>query len=143
MNQHELILLSPCRFPGQHALTLADEDEAYWLALFRQVDLFQVKTNLYRKFGVEKGRTQKLYLLAFQWVEYALMKSPGPGIDKASWLVAEMGYHATRFPDGDPHFKGWMEIKLNEAVSRLIIQEVIDTLRKQWVKENRPDLLSL
>ena len=34
MNQHELIMLSPYRFPGQHLLTLADEDMACWLNAF-------------------------------------------------------------------------------------------------------------
>src|SRR5438128_5715920 len=31
MSQHELILLSPYRFPGANALTLAPEDMASWL----------------------------------------------------------------------------------------------------------------
>lgn len=31
MSQHELILLSPYRFPGAHALTLSQEDMACWL----------------------------------------------------------------------------------------------------------------
>ena len=31
MVQHELVLLSPYRFPGQNSLMLADEDMASWL----------------------------------------------------------------------------------------------------------------
>src|SRR6476620_7820728 len=31
MTQHELVLLSPYRFPGQNSLILADEDMAAWL----------------------------------------------------------------------------------------------------------------
>jgi hypothetical protein len=47
MNQHELIMLSPYRFPGQHLLTLADEDMASWLnaytALWHPALLWQAK----------------------------------------------------------------------------------------------------
>src|SRR3974390_2215585 len=47
MNQHELIMLSPYRYPGQHLLTLADEDMASWLnaytALWHPALLWQAK----------------------------------------------------------------------------------------------------
>jgi hypothetical protein len=47
MNQHDLILLSPYKYPGQYALTLADEDMASWLnaytALWHPAALWQAK----------------------------------------------------------------------------------------------------
>jgi hypothetical protein len=47
MNQHELIMLSPYRFPGQYLLTLGDDDMACWLnaftALWHPALLWQAK----------------------------------------------------------------------------------------------------
>lgn len=47
MNQHETILLSPYRFPGQYALSLADDDMAAWLnaytALWHPAALWETK----------------------------------------------------------------------------------------------------
>ncbi|MSQ95916.1 MAG: hypothetical protein EXR98_15370 [Gemmataceae bacterium] len=47
MNPHELVLLSPYKFPAQYAMTLADEDMAAWLngytALWHPALLWQAK----------------------------------------------------------------------------------------------------
>ncbi|MCS7045198.1 MAG: hypothetical protein NZO58_02460, partial [Gemmataceae bacterium] len=47
MSRHELVLLSPYRFPGAHALTLAEEDMACWLnahsALWHPAVLWQAQ----------------------------------------------------------------------------------------------------
>lgn len=47
MNTHELVLLSPYRFPAQYAMTLSDEDMAAWLngftALWHPALLWQAK----------------------------------------------------------------------------------------------------
>jgi alpha-mannosidase len=48
MNTHELILLSPYKYPAQYAMTLADEDMAAWLnaytVLWHPAVLWQAKS---------------------------------------------------------------------------------------------------
>src|SRR5436853_7205201 len=48
MNTHELVLLSPYRYPAQYAMTMSDEDMASWLngytALWHPALLWQAKT---------------------------------------------------------------------------------------------------
>src|SRR5262245_51363004 len=47
MNTHELVLLSPYRFPAQYSMTMTDEDMAAWLnaytALWHPAILWQAK----------------------------------------------------------------------------------------------------
>ena len=48
MSTHELVLLSPYRYPAQYAMTMSDEDMAAWLngftALWHPALLWQAKS---------------------------------------------------------------------------------------------------
>jgi hypothetical protein len=114
-----------------------EESEEIWLALFRAVDLWEVRADLYKKCAARNG-VRALHLEAFRWLDEAVHCPRGSGIDPAYWLVGTIARHPTN--SADPQLQ--QEQRMNLAILRLIARAVLARLRKAWLAEYHPELLS-
>lgn len=113
-----------------------EESEEIWLALFRAVDLWKVRSDLYKKCADRNGMRRKLHLEAFRWLDEAVHCPRGSGIDPAYWLVGIIARHPTH--SVDPLLQ--QEQRVNLAILRLVVRAILDRLRKAWVAEYHPEI---
>ncbi len=108
--------------------------EEIWLALFRAVDLWKVKAEIYKNCW-DRGKIRELHFEAFRWLDDAVTHASGPGIDPAYCLITIISRHILWQPIHSADLQVHQEQRVNLAITRLIVRVAMGQLKMAWLAE--------